>query len=781
MADPTSPGVTIAVAHDALGDLFQVLLDVFASQNNLPMGNINGLVTAQPNDSYFINSVDVSGGVISSPTIQVGAAEPTSGPDDGTFTANVTLSGRTVYNDWHEYGTDTHVSSHGTFVDPYDDHFEGQFSFDLTLPMSLKVTIGCSSDSTDPWDPQRVLTVQVQSLGVSAGQTPTVTNVVVPSESALNVGAFFGAFTPNAPGEIATALQQVDMVTPCVAALNTMFALLPDSGKLTPDLTFLFPPTQIVFPSGGGFQMGVSGRLITAAGARYPGPAPQGLALPPLPSLGMTVSFNEYLLNEIAWYESQAGTLSRTYPSPGAAPADWNTNALKADLPQLWDFAPAAPFQLMLTSDPLNPPTFAFMPAWQASKAVLQAICCPADVQATLTDSASMIFASSDDLTAVLKSLLSPSNFAQWGAAIVAEAAGYGLAITTPYAVAMTATLHEQATKLVWFTLTLTHWMDTIGLHTDSQAGKQAVTFTVNSTGYKITNVGSAADLAFSAADAQTLYDDQLKLQVQDLTMGLSDMGTRGVSVPALPGFVLANPTLTVTASEVLVQGRAINSAIITLMTGSSPAVALLSDGSYIVVYQTDAGEIRTFSNVHGEHGLEQFMNLSGTSPSVTAQANGGYVIAYRGNQGSLCFHASGPSPIDTHLAMMQGTSPSITTLTDGSFLIAVQDDTGTLQTYSTAGTTTNLQQGLNQPNTSPSITATANGGFEIAFRANSGTLFGNGTSDFGTQLTVAQGTSPSITTLTDGTFVIATQGATGELQVWTSANGLVQVRRNMS
>jgi hypothetical protein len=195
---------------------------------------------------------------------------------------------------------------------------------------------------------------------------------------------------------------------------------------------------------------------------------------------------------------------------------------------------------------------------------------------------------------------------------------------------------------------------------------------------------------------------------------------------------------------------------------GTSPSITALTGGGYQVAFQANTGDLWTVGTAGDTNwGLGM---APGTSPSITALAGGGYQVAYQADTGDL-WTVGTTGNTDWGVAMAPGTSPSITTLAGGGYQVALQAGTGLLWTVGTAGNR-NWDLGM-ADGTSPSITALTNGSYEVAFQANTGHLWTVGSDyhgDWG--LGMAPGTSPSIIGLAKGSYEVAFQANTGDL--WT-------------
>lgn len=93
------------------------------------------------------------------------------------------------------------------------------------------------------------------------------------------------------------------------------------------------------------------------------------------------------------------------------------------------------------------------------------------------------------------------------------------------------------------------------------------------------------------------------------------------------------------------------------LMPGTSPAIAELSNGSYEIAYQSTSGDLMVFnSGIVTNTGLPV---RSGTSPAIAAVAGGGYETAIQENTSAFTVWGTAGN-VQTNLSMDSGTSPAI-------------------------------------------------------------------------------------------------------------------------
>lgn len=184
---------------------------------------------------------------------------------------------------------------------------------------------------------------------------------------------------------------------------------------------------------------------------------------------------------------------------------------------------------------------------------------------------------------------------------------------------------------------------------------------------------------------------------------------------------------------------------------GTSPSLAVLKDGSWIVAFQAPNNHLWVVGSREskGDMGLGM---APGTSPSITALDNGSWQVAWNAN-GALW--TVGPTDVRGSLGygISPGTSPSITGLKGGGWQVAWNAE-GALWTVG-RDVRGSLGYGI-AAGTSPSIAALANKSWQIAW--NGGGLWTVGPTDVRGSLGygIAPGTSPSITGLANGSWQIA-------------------------
>lgn len=216
------------------------------------------------------------------------------------------------------------------------------------------------------------------------------------------------------------------------------------------------------------------------------------------------------------------------------------------------------------------------------------------------------------------------------------------------------------------------------------------------------------------------------------------------------------------------------------MMASTSPSIAMLSDGSFVIAFQANTGFLWVYSSVSGGMMLGLGM-MNGTSPSVTALPNNGFEIAFQANTGHLWTYSTAGKPTDLMMPMASGTSPSIATLPGGAVEIAFQGGTGTL--WTTPGTVNGKDSGQAMADgSSPAIAATTAGDWRVAFESAAGSLSsltaaGKAAS---TNWTVQAGTSPDIAAVSTGGYEMAVHSGDNGDFVVTGDAGTVDTAQPM-
>jgi hypothetical protein len=183
------------------------------------------------------------------------------------------------------------------------------------------------------------------------------------------------------------------------------------------------------------------------------------------------------------------------------------------------------------------------------------------------------------------------------------------------------------------------------------------------------------------------------------------------------------------------------------MMAGTSPSVALLTDGTYEAAFEANNDHL-ALSHLGGGSTTTTLGMAPGTSPAIAALPGGGWVTAFQDNASKLYIYDSHGDKINTDLGMSPGTSPSLAVQPNGTYKVVFQANNNLLAGYNSSGSNFTTTAGM-KPGTSPTIAAKPDGTYEMAIEANTSDLatihLGTGYTVNTTTLGMNAGTSPSV------------------------------------
>jgi hypothetical protein len=192
-----------------------------------------------------------------------------------------------------------------------------------------------------------------------------------------------------------------------------------------------------------------------------------------------------------------------------------------------------------------------------------------------------------------------------------------------------------------------------------------------------ITSVGGAPRIAFQ--NLQNNLDLESGGSSSNLTLGMDSASSPAYSAVEGGGFVTAvNANVN---SLYQYTGNSVQNDNQGLTAGTSPSACgrAGTDGAFELAYDTNTGLVDTLL---GNTGSSSTPNNStgvafaaGTSPSVACLPDGGYVVAVNGANGDLWIYTGGAGAIDTGQAVAAGTSPAIAGV-DNSYEVAFESPT---------------------------------------------------------------------------------------------------------
>lgn len=541
-------GVAVAVSRAGLPSFITGWINALTSVTGPTIADIPGLITQQPCDGgYFLNSVDVSDGSLSYDGLTIQSLTPTG--TVGEYLVTMSMSGTATYANWSENGTFSPPPSPQGMPRswPFSNNYSN-FSFHIdSLIFSGTATLAYSEGS-DPLNPEPQLQVSFSNVTQEA---MSVSNVHIPSGSALHVGDFFGAIGGPGAAPIAQALKTGALDVPVVNALNILLLTIPDSGKVSSDAYLLFAPVaQPIFPSGGGLQMALIGKIVDP---QNPAPfTPSQISIPDLPSEGMAIRITPYVFSAAAWDFSAHGGLDGNYPRPEDPVATFDTSTFQSSIPALYSFAPNCPIKVSVT--PKVTPTFSAQEIYYLDGSSLSAVSVPAGIINKLSSMFGTVYANCSIFSDVVAAVILPSEYSAWMPTILAASTHSGLACTTVFNLSVVVVSGGADKPACTFTLTTLHVIPSLSIGDSLQNNTQSMSYTLTYESYTL-DLGSSA-FPMTLGDADVLYAMLFSAISGDITDKLQKAGAIGVPIPHLKGFLMANTTTVIDSEGILVTGN---------------------------------------------------------------------------------------------------------------------------------------------------------------------------------------------------------------------------------
>jgi hypothetical protein len=167
------------------------------------------------------------------------------------------------------------------------------------------------------------------------------------------------------------AFEAIDFKSAVASVMPAVLATISASGQLTPNIVFGFAvgDAGITFPNDQGIALGVTGS-VSWKGTSYPGTAPVGLAVPPVPDgKHLQMYLSDYTINGLYWAFYSDGRLTTTLmPSDLPDPNALRVKTYVGSCPALRPYEEKA---MSATIKPLAAPTVKFQTVYILTPAVL--------------------------------------------------------------------------------------------------------------------------------------------------------------------------------------------------------------------------------------------------------------------------------------------------------------------------------------------------------------------------------------------------------------------------
>jgi hypothetical protein len=372
--------------------------------------------------SIYIDELDISGGWLQNlkTTLKSATQEP-----NGVLKLVVGASFEISYATWHETGWISSPGERRPTYTPFNRTLSG-FSFtvstvEFTIPIKLSI-------ENNQWRTGLASAVTEANVSVSSPN--------VPSESALNKPSVFPCVNTVITDTFLATIRGFNYAAAVQSALSAILGTIPESGKLTPSITFRWGPGSLDFLNNDGIALGATG-MVQYNGTPYQPKNPDV----PLPSVDLAcdlvfnVGVDEF--GGLLWAFYEQGSLQgRLNKSEIPNPEYLNTKAYKDSLPQLYEFAPDADMEVEIKA--ASAPTVHDGPLYQLTKTAYQDLQSqlPADTWQHLASMVNTPYVTSQDFNTQLANDIGHAEATAHGTVILGAATLIGLFLDSTWNIA---------------------------------------------------------------------------------------------------------------------------------------------------------------------------------------------------------------------------------------------------------------------------------------------------------------------------------------------------------
>jgi hypothetical protein len=459
------------------------------------------------------------------------------GPDDNSqFAITMVASNVEVLYNWYETYTSTRVDYTRAGKVPEQSQ-PGSGNYPYTINIS-KITITATFKLAASAGGYTLTYV-----GSSADPGNAQPNI--PSASILSLPQSTNCgFSTQVAQLTEQQLANIDYGSCVAAALKPVFASISDSGTLGDvQFNFLAPgESGLVFPSGGGIQIGAQGG-VTVNNVAYPALAPAGLPLPPIPTGSpppdMAYYIQDYEMDALFWGFNAAGLLATTLTSGDLA----DPQALQTDTYQGGSFNNLYmryPGQLMAAGlSALAAPTVLFQTVYLFTAQNLQAIQTALGPTVwnqygnEINELSSSSFSSQAGLEAEL-ALIDP-NLSAYATVIEQQTGIPGVVVTHTTRCVLNVLHLGTAIPVITFDVAQTFLMEQLQLGQSSTGTAQSVIFSFSQPmdNLPVATFVSSTIPGINGGDFADVWN-ALRPNWQDV---LNQVGKAGLPLPRIPGF----------------------------------------------------------------------------------------------------------------------------------------------------------------------------------------------------------------------------------------------------
>lgn len=318
-------------------------------------------------------------------------------------------------------------------------------------------------------------------------------------------------------------------------AVNNLLKTIPNSGHLTANIIYQFPPTSLAFGKDGSIQAGISGAVFYN-GETYSGTS-VSVPLPPVTEHDVHVYVNNYEFDALLWAFYENGTLALTV-TPDMLPGVLNTGymPIKDALPKLYNFAPDADISLLISAT--QPPTVSNGNIYVLTEAAADKLNLPVNVRSAITRIINTYYVDKTTIDSALQTELTPEDYLDYGSKILG-AVQTQLWLFLDTQAQIVVEVMKQETKLYAFSFLVEKKDIFRNFAVSRKQSTQKLAFdfgeVLTSTRVIDSVIGEVGDGVDSIWTFGNIY----------LNQQLHEIGQDGVALPSLEGFLFDNTTIT--------------------------------------------------------------------------------------------------------------------------------------------------------------------------------------------------------------------------------------------
>ena len=538
IASPPLQSVTVAVSNSGLGVLLKYITPHIISQSfTAPTMTAVSSPIEIPStwQTIYVDKVTLSGGSINNiKCLSTPAIECASDNATVSFGASFHIN----YGTWWESGSVSSDPGGGQPDYSSYSHSCGAFSFDITnIDMQFDVSVPAGT-SGSPLQWKLDVTDPTQS-NVTSG------NVDIPGGSELN-GSPLPCIQSLVQSKVDSMVADVQYAQKVATALNGVLSTIPQSGNLSPDITYQFNPSCTPTISAEGVVAGITG-LVQYKGADYPGTA-VSIPLPAIdPTRDVVMNISGYEISAMLWAAYKNGDLQvNLTPATDNGSKTLNSAYYNLIWNQLYAFGQsksATGVPLQVVAGAAAAPVVSIGKALELTPKIYGALKSQlnATAYAALAQMIGILYYTTSAFESDLKNYLAPADFTQYESLIVDAVTKNNQAVilSAPIKVSVTINYMDQGAwkPLISFTINRSNVLSNVSV----QNNRLQFAFTQQNPD-TITNVNVIEPALDGVATwvlniVWALFSNYLNTQIESA-------GKSGCSLPSIPGFTLTNPTL---------------------------------------------------------------------------------------------------------------------------------------------------------------------------------------------------------------------------------------------